>query len=114
MTTGVTYGGAGQPMDIDWAKYEGWGFNYGVKGHIGANCKQKNKTFHIQKVDEEAKVEEIKEDNDFKRDIPHTKVENKKEDQFTELFKKLDTMSNYMMLMEEQLQNAEGFLKSQK
>ncbi|KIK49800.1 hypothetical protein GYMLUDRAFT_114256, partial [Collybiopsis luxurians FD-317 M1] len=37
-STGVTFGGAGRPMDLDKARSEGRCFRCGEKGHLARNC----------------------------------------------------------------------------
>lgn len=52
-STGVTFGGAGQAMDIDKAKALGLCFKCGQRGHIGRFCPNK-KTARVQQVEEVA------------------------------------------------------------
>ncbi|KAK0243611.1 hypothetical protein EDD85DRAFT_944929 [Armillaria nabsnona] len=64
--TGTTYGGQGQPMDIDRMRKEGRCFRCGKKGHMKPDCKEPDPKARVQAVTTEptteSKVEEVKDE----------------------------------------------------
>ena len=53
--TGVTFGGAGRPMDLDKAHSEGRCFRCGEKGHLACNCpKPRQQTVRSLEVNPES------------------------------------------------------------
>ena len=58
--SGITYGGAGQKMDIDKVRQSGLCFKCGKPGHISRNCPDK-KAFQIRSIVEGLNDEEKEE-----------------------------------------------------
>ena len=61
--TGITFGGAGKPMEIDKARKEGLCFGCGKPGHISRNCPDKQKGWNMRSIAEslnEGEKEELR------------------------------------------------------
>ena len=56
-STGTTFGGQGQPMDLSQAKSQGLCFTCHQKGHISRNCPQKRRTMVRQMLGEMSDAE---------------------------------------------------------
>ena len=56
-STGTTFGGQGQPMDLSQAKSQGLCFTCHQKGHISRNCPQKRRTMVRQMLGEMTETE---------------------------------------------------------
>ena len=56
-STGTTFGGQGQPMDLSQAKSQGLCFTCHQKGHISRNCPQKRKAMVRQMLGEMSDAE---------------------------------------------------------
>ena len=56
-STGTTFGGQGQPMDLSQAKSQGLCFTCHQKGHISRNCPQKRKAMVRQILGEMSDAE---------------------------------------------------------
>ena len=56
-STGTTFGGQGQPMDLSQAKSQGLCFTCHQKGHISRNCPQKHRTMVRQMLGEMSEAE---------------------------------------------------------
>ena len=56
-STGTTFGGQGQPMDLSQAKSQGLCFTCHQKGHISRNCPQKRRTMVRQMLGEMSEAE---------------------------------------------------------
>ena len=58
-STGTTFGGQGQPMDLSQAKSQGLCFTCHQKGHISRNCPQKRRTMVRQMLGEMSEAERV-------------------------------------------------------
>ena len=58
-STGTTFGGQGQPMDLSQAKSQGPCFTCHQKGHISHNCPQKCRTMVRQMLGEMSDAERV-------------------------------------------------------
>lgn len=94
--TGVTFGGSGQPMDLDKAKSLGLCFHCGQKGHLARYCPKK-----------QTQIRQLTEETEEKREMP------KQDDPMTIILRQLTLLTENMKSMNDRLQKTEDFLQSQ-